>query len=344
MPIKKNLILIVLIFFFLFLISFFYFTRQSVKENTPETQKTILKVMTYPSFISPYGPGLELKKKFEALCLCQIKWIPAQDSTRMIQRLSLRPDGLGVDVVLGLDQLTLPLAEKRRGWNPLSIDKKFLFSQNRPDWAVPFSWAPFSFISKTNAVPKNFFDLAQNKKWEKKITLPSPKTSTVGLQFYFWIFTIFKTQKQIISFLEDFKKQVYSIPHSWSASYGLFQKDFSQLTFTYQSSAVYHLKEEGKKYFFADFKEGRPYQIEYAAVPNTCRECPLAQKFISFLLTKEIQKLLMEKNYMLPVIEEAKKGTLFESLKPWPLISYDKAPLFLSEQEKWLKIWGDIFE
>ena len=66
-----------------------------------------LKVMVYPSFLSPYGPALEIKKEFEKICSCTVHWISVEDSTFMTQRLQLSSDGFGVDVVFGLDQLTL---------------------------------------------------------------------------------------------------------------------------------------------------------------------------------------------------------------------------------------------
>ena len=362
-----------------------------------QPHQTVLKVMTYPSFTSPYGPGPVIQKEFEPLCNCKIRWVQAEDSTLMIQKLGLRSDGLGVDVVIGLDQLTLPLAFRERKWKNISLrpqnfiplakswilqnknslliknnplihqkirenpEKKIppvqsrFKEQNSPNQdqftakqtllkAVPVSWSPLSFISReSRSLPQNWPSLIQEKKWDKKISLPHPRYSTVGLQFYFWVVSFFKTEEKVIQFLKEFKKKVYFVSHSWSSSYGLFQKKFADLTFTYQTSWAYHFIEENQNYFFAVFNQGHPYQMEYSAILQTCRECALAEQFVQFLLQKDIQKILMTKNYMLPVISGVQQGTPFERLDQWNLISYKKINTFLAQKEKWLKIWDRIF-
>lgn len=312
--------------------------------------KRYLKIMTYPSFLSPYGPGFEIKQKFENICKCEIRWIKVEDSTLMVQRLKLRSDGMGIDVVLGLDQITLYSAHKEWKWRKISVPtqnfipiaQKWTYYQNDSIKAVPISWSPLSFISRENNTwPKDLLSLVQQNQW--KISIPDPRYSTLGLQFYFWIFSVFEKEEKISKFLNQLKNQIYSISHSWSSSYGLFQKKFANVTFTYQTSWVYHFIEENKKYSFFTFQEGHPYQMEYVAIPETCRQCLLAQKFIQFLLKKNSQQILMNKNYMLPVIQGVKENSPFKHLSEWPIISYEKIDMFLSEKKKWLKIWEDIF-
>ena len=300
-----------------------------------------LKVMVYSSFLSPYGPANEIQKQFEEICNCRLKWMKVEDSTLMIQRLKLRSDGLRVDVVLGLDQLTFNTSDQK--WKKINI-KSINFIKKAQKWvqtfAVPISWAPLTFIArKPESLPKNFQSLLKPH-FQKKISLPHPRFSTIGFQFYFWVFSLFKNTKP---FLYSLKKQVYTVSHSWSSSYGLFQKKFSQLTFSYQTSIVYHLVEEKTPYFSARFSEGHPYQVEMAAIPETCIQCKLAQDFLQFLLKENIQKILMTKNYMFPVIQGVDRGTPFETLEELPLISYEKINSFLSKKDEYLKNWDHIF-
>ena len=301
-----------------------------------------LKIMVYSSFLSPYGPANEIQKKFEETCRCQLKWIKVEDSTLMIQRLKLRSDGLGVDVVLGLDQLTFNTSNKK--WKKIDISSTH-FIPKAQKWihtfAVPISWAPLTFISRNpENLPKTVQSLLKPH-LKKNISLPHPRSSTIGFQFYFWIFSLFKDTKP---FLHSFKKQVYTVSHSWSSSYGLFQKKFSSLTFSYQTSMIYHLVEEKTPHFSARFSEGHPYQVELAVIPETCVQCDLAQDFLKFLFKKNIQKILMTKNYMFPVIQGVVQGTPFETLENLPLISYKKINSFLSKKDEHLKDWDHIFK
>lgn len=300
-----------------------------------------LKVMVYSSFLSPYGPANKIQKEFEKTCRCRLKWMKVEDSTLIIQRLKLRSDGLSVDVVLGLDQLTFNTSSQK--WKKINITNTN-FIQKAQKWiqtfAVPISWSPLTFIArKPENLPQNVQSLLQPH-FQKKISLPHPRSSTIGFQFYFWIFSLFKNTKP---FLHSFKKQVYTVSHSWSSSYGLFQKNLAQLTFSYQTSMIYHLVEEQTPYFSARFSEGHPYQVEMAAIPETCVQCHLAQNFLKFLLKENIQKILMAKNYMFPVIQGVVQGTPFETLEELPLISYEKIDSFLSKKDEYLKDWDHIF-
>ncbi len=328
------------VFSFIILWGGFYFYRE-YSSHLP-----VLKVLTYSSFISPYGPARNIQKEFEKECECRIRWVEAEDSTLMVQKLQMRPDGLGIDVLLGLDQLTLSLAFDSWEWKNLSI---YNFPWINPaqywvySWAVPISWAPLTFVSKdANDRPSDFLSLL-DKKWEKSISIPHPRSSTVGLQFYFWLYSSLKPN-EISQFLRKFKSQIYNVSHSWSASYGLFQKGKASLTFSYQTSVMYHEIEENEEYFNSSFSKGHPYQVEYAVIPATCTSCPLAKEFIKFLLKPEIQKILMEKNYMLPVIQRVTQGTPFENLKKLPLISYKTVKSFLSNKDGWIEEWEEVLD
>ena len=303
-----------------------------------------LKVMTYPSFLSPYGPARALQEHFESFCECSIRWVKVEDSTLIPQRLLLRKDGMGVDVVIGLDQITFRASLKDIQWRDIDVsDIKLIPTASK--WiykgAVPISWSPLTFIGRENPLPAQLRGFLKNQ-FERKISMPQPQTSSLGLQFYFWIFSLFPKENAAL-FLNQWKKQLYTLSHSWSASYGLFQRGLADISFSFQTSLMYHEIEEKKKYSSFYSQQGHPYQVEIAAIPTSCREPALANLFVRFLLTKKAQSILMKKNYMLPVIENVVRNTPFETLSQLPLISYQKLDLFLSQKEKKMQEWEKIF-
>ena len=267
-----------------------------------ESKKT-LRVMAYSSFVNVFGAGPKIKKEFEKVCDCQIKWIKAPDSALFAQRLSLRKDGFKTDVVLGLDQMSLK-SVKHLPWKKVKAPP-MLFTLPARNFLsahfIPYNWSPMSFISRKKTKVLSLKDLLLPK-FHRKISVPSPRSSTVGLQYYYWIWRTLGEKTN--SFLSAFKNQLYGLPDSWSTSYALFQRGHVHLGFSYLSSLIYHRDQSQKDFYFVSFQKGHPFQVELAGLSGFCSECSLGKQFIDFLLRPKIQNLLKNNNYMFPVIEE----------------------------------------
>ncbi len=302
-----------------------------------------MRVMTYSSFVSVFGPGAEIKKAFEKICSCRLKWIKVPDSTLFVQRLSLKEDGFKTDVVLGLDQLSLRTAEALP-WKKVQVKPdRFILPARKflSDKFVPYDWSPMSFLSREKKETFQLKDLLKAD-LKNKISLPSPRTSTVGFQFYYWVWLVFKEKTD--AFLRRLKNQLYGLPPSWSTSYALFQRGHVQLSFSYLSSLLYHREQNQKDFYFVPFKEGHPFQVELAGVSGFCTQCELGRLFIHFLLELEIQNIFQKKNYMFPVVQSA-QSTQSAEFKDFlfrlKLIQYDRLNIFLEHKKKWLDKWDE---
>ena len=327
---------IVILFFILILGvggSLFFFLQN------PTDSKKVLRVMTYSSFAGVFGPGIYLQKEFEKTCDCQIKWIKVPDSTLFVQRLSLKKDGFKTDVVLGLDQLSLKSA-RTLVWKKIKV-KPELFNFPARDFLsnefIPYDWSPMTFLSrKKSEVFLSLQDLL-HEKYKNNISLPSSRTSTVGFQFYYWIWFIF--QENVEHFLKSLKNQLYGMSPSWSTSYALFQRGHVSLSFSYLSSLLYHQEQKQEDFYPMQFKEAHPFQVELVGVSGFCTQCELAKSFVHFLLKPEIQNHLIQKNYMLPVISTVPETPFIQTLPKLKLIRYDKWDLFLEKRDQWLNKW-----
>jgi thiamine transport system substrate-binding protein len=89
------------------------------------------------------------------------------------------------------------------------------------------------------------------------------------------------------------------------------------------------------------FKEPHPLQFEFAGIPEFCKNCDLAEQFVNLMLSKEGQKIIMEKNYMFPVMRGVREKTPFDIGSDVPIIQDFKIPT-LAEIEGWLKKWSEI--
>lgn len=331
---------------FIFVILFFSHHFKSGPENS-ENSKPILKVFASSSFISQWGPGPRIKENFEKICGCSVEYFDGSDNQFLLRRLQSEGEVMGADVVMGLDQNDLEKAKQIVEWNKMSfrnVDwddpvKGALASET----LLPYDWGALSFIvrkSEFAALPKKLNDFL-DEKLEKKIVIPDPRTSSVGLQFLLYLIQVLG-EDQAFGYLKKLEKQILTYPASWSQAYGLFQKEQAATTFSYVTSSIYHLVEEKtKEYVALELQEGHPVQFEFLGIPAFCKNCELALSFVEYVLSHEGQKIVMEKNYMMPAVKGVVEGTPFANLPRYKLIDMSILPQ-QSEKERILKRWSDL--
>jgi len=332
--VASNKKIIVFILFLTLLLATFLFYKQSEK-----TQK-ILRVYTYSSFNSEYGPGSELSDLFKKLTGYKIEYI-SSDSALTMFRL-FKNDTKKVDVFIGVDQFTKEKALKDVSWKKASIrfDKSFynIFKIDASSKLIPFNWSPMTFIYKksTTAPPMGWQNILDKK---ISISIPDPRTSSPGNVYLFWLYSSFKDR--FIAATSSLSEHSTWSP-SWTTSYGLFTKGKLNMGFSYLSSLAYHWKNKDFDYQAASFKSGHPVHIEYSGVPAHCNHCNVAKRFLNFLVSPEAQKIIMLKNYMLPVRKAIVKGTVFEKLPNINLISLNKISQFNKGRSSIIDSWKKI--
>ena len=312
-----------------------------------DVNKPVLRVFGYSSFTSKWGAGPQLKALFEKSCNCTVEFIEGSDAGILLQRLKIEGESLGADLIIGLDQYDLSKALSEQKWKSLKLEGFEFYEQIAPLVGstpfVPFDWGVLTFIAKKKdeaLLPKNLDDLLRPQ-YTKKISLQDPRTSSPGMQFLSWIYRQ-KKGAEADAYLQQIMGQAHSFAPSWSASYGFFSQGQTELVFSYVTSPLYHQLEEKKDDFIAlNFEEPHPVQIEYLGVPDFCRNCELAESFVSLILSADGQKIIMEKNYMFPVVKGVLEGTPFDILSQWKTHSPESIPKN-SEAEALIKKWVDI--
>lgn len=305
-----------------------------------------IHVYASSSFVAQWGPGPALKELFEKNSLFKVEFVEISDTSMMIQKIIFENEASLADVVLGFDQFDISRHANKLRWKALDISSSINFvSAVRPllqtKTFIPYDWAPMTFVAR-KGLPLEISELAHLLKPELrgKIAFQDPRTSSPGLQFLVWVFET-RGPDEALSFLKSVMSQAHSFSPGWSASYGLFKNNQADLVFSYVTSPIYHLVEESDpQYFSIETTEALPVQVEFAAVPATCKNCEAAEMFVNFLLTTEAQKILMSKNYMLPVVDQVKEGTQFDALKVYktlPVQFYDQSRI-----EKWINTWVEL--
>lgn len=331
-------------FIFLFLFVSHVNKNQSLLTGN---QKPIIKVFAYSSFTSKWGPGPQLKTLFEQKCNCIIEFVEGSDSGILLQRLKVEGQKLGADLVVGFDQFDLQKATVEMSWRALDFSKIDADAQIKAamknEYFVPYDWGVLSFVARKSSgisTTLSLDDLMQTQ-FASKIALQDPRTSSVGLQFLMWVLKV-KGEEEGFEYIRKMMKQVHSYSPSWSTAYGLFKSEQVDIVLSYVTSPLFHSIEEKNSDFVAlEMIEPQPLQVEFVGIPSFCGNCEMAEEFINLMMSSEGQRILMEKNYMLPVLKNVRMGTPFESVKvPFRLLEIEFPSL--NQVESVLEKWSTI--
>lgn len=318
------------------------FGRQMLlSRNLPRAQfePKIVRLLTYASFIGTSGPGTQILETFERQNQVKFEVVTSADAGLLLQRLKMNPPTKPFDVVLGLDQLLLGQARTDFEWRPLNESREGWASEPAAQSDAQFSafdWSPLTFIyKKTDAPIPTTFDQILDPAFKQQWVVQDPHVSTPGLEFFKWVKTLKGDGTK--TWLETFKDRVQTIAPTWAFSYGLLEKGQVRFVFSYVTSLAYHWdKGVDRSYQALSFPEGHPVQVELVAIPKDCAQCELAEKFVQYLHTEDMQKLIMQKNFMFPVLKGLTQGTVFAELPTLKTIPVDAG--------KDLSEWDQVFK
>ena len=307
-------------------------------------------VYTYSSFASPTGVGGDLKKLFKEETDCDVHFENIGDARMLVQKLRSElkiKNSVDADVVLGLDQFSIQEAYGLLQWQDISLEEDIKLSKrlsgthlsqediNPFNVFVPYNWSPFTFIYRPDGETqrKVVFETPKDiLKSNMKYSLMDPRSSSPGFQFLVWMIHQFGEET-----LYQFIKKAYFISPSWSTAYGLFTKKQTHAAFSYLTSLAYHWIEENNTDFqIMNFDLGHPYQIEFAGIVAGSSRIKTAVQFVKFLHLREVQKLIMTKNYMFPIVQSVEEETAFAKL---PHLSLVKDHKLQRPERVYLQYW-----
>ncbi len=265
----------------------------------------VLKVLTYESFVTEWGPGPAVEKAFEADCGCDLQWIAAGDGAAVLARLKLEGAQSAADLVLGLDTsltadamatgLFAPHEGTLKGNLPVPYDDPVF---------VPYDWGSFAFVfdkTKLAQVPADFEALAAS---DLKIVLEDPRSSTPGLGLLLWVKAAYGARAaEIWAGLAD---NIVTVTPGWSEAYGLFLAGEADMVLSYTTSPAYHLiAEADANKAAALFSEGHYLQIEVAGKLAATDQPALADRFLAFMQSDGFQAVIPTTNWMYPAVTPA---------------------------------------
>ena len=274
--------------------------------NVYAVNKKTLTVYTYDSFVSEWGPGPIIKKKFEEKFNANLELIAVDSAATLLSKIILEGKNTKADVVLGLDMNLLDAANKSNLFQKHSLKNLDNLIELPIKWDsenfVPYNYGYFAFVYNNKKFfdpPKSMSELINNTK--ARIVIQDPRTSTPGLGLLTWMKKNYGDNAG--REWKKLNKKIVSVTKGWTdAYYNIFMAGEADMVLSYTTSPAAHIMfEENYDYSAISFEEGNYISIEFAWILKESNNQPLANTFLEFILTDDFQTIIPSTNIMYPV-------------------------------------------
>ncbi|MDC0611285.1 thiamine ABC transporter substrate binding subunit [Vibrio sp.] len=300
-----------------------------------------LTVYTYDSFASEWGPGPKVKQAFEQVCGCELNYVALDDGVSVLNRLKMEGKSTKADVILGLDD---SLVQEAKATGLLATNTIDTSKLNVPDgWSdttfVPFDYGYFAFVynkSQLKNPPTSLKELVE-KRTDISVVYQDPRTSTPGQGLMFWMNDVYGDQVE--SAWKALAKHTVTVTKGWSEAYSMFLNGEADMVLSYTTSPAYHLIAEGdNNYATANFSEGHYLQVEVAAKVKGTKHNTLAEQFLQFLISDDVQSLIPTTNWMYPV-SNIKLPEGYETLSVPEKVLHSSPDVVAKNRKHWIREW-----
>ena len=316
-----------------------FFYCFSVNANHANT----LTIYTYDSFLSDWGPGPIIKKKFEDKFKIHLEFVTVDSAATLLTKVILEGSSTKADIVLGLDMNLLDEANKSNLFFKHSLEHLINIIDLPIEWEsenfTPYNYGYFAFVynnKKFTNPPNSMEELINNT--DARIVIQDPRTSTPGLGLLTWIKAIYGNKAG--DAWEKLNKKIISVTKGWTdAYYNIFLAGEADMVLSYTTSPAAHIMfETNYDYSAINFSEGNYITIEFAGILKSSKNKLLAKKFLRFMLTEDFQSIIPLTNIMYPVIKINDLPEAYKSLEIPKVLQIDPT-IINTNKEDWIEEW-----
>ena len=316
-----------------------FFYCFSVNANHANT----LTIYTYASFVSDWGPGPIIKKKFEDKFKIHLEFVTVDSAATLLTKVILEGSSTKADIVLGLDMNLLDEANKSNLFFKHSLEYLINIIDLPIEWEsenfTPYNYGYFAFVynnKKFTNPPNSMEELINNT--DARIVIQDPRTSTPGLGLLTWIKAIYGNKAG--DAWKKLNKKIISVTKGWTdAYYNIFLAGEADMVLSYTTSPAAHIMfENNYDYSAINFSEGNYITIEFAGILKSSKNKLLAKKFLRFMLTEDFQSIIPLTNIMYPVIKINDLPEAYKSLEIPKVLQIDPT-IINTNKEDWIEEW-----
>ena len=301
-----------------------------------------LTIYTYDSFVSEWGPGPIIEKKFEETYQIDLDLVAVDSAATLLNKVILEGENTKADIVLGLDMNLFDTAKESDLFEKHSLanlnDKLNLPINWESKIFVPYNFGYFAFVYNNKNLknpPKSMDELINSTK--ARIVIQDPRTSTPGLGLLTWMKALYGDDAK--KNWSKLNKKIISVTKGWTdAYYNFFMAGEADIVLSYTSSPAAHIMfEENYDISASTFTEGNYISVEFAGILKSSTNKEMANNFLNFMLSDEFQSIIPSTNIMYPVTDIKLPDAFNELEIPTPLQLKPKD--INDNKEKWIDEW-----
>ena len=305
--------------------------------------KETLTIYTYDSFVSEWGPGPIIKKKFEEKYKKNLKFVAVDSAATLLNKIILEGSSTKADIILGLDMSLFDVANRSNLFAKHkvgNINKQIrLPIKWDSDKFIPYNYGYFAFVYNNKNLKKP--PLSMNElinSTEARIVIQDPRTSTPGLGLLTWMKAIYGDNAG--NEWKKLNKKIISVTKGWTdAYYNFFMAGEADIVLSYTTSPAAHIMFENNFDISASiFDEGNYISIEFAGILKTSKNKKIANDFLKFMLTDDFQSVIPSTNIMYPVIKINNLPEAYDGLKIPKVLQLDPQEIN-ANKEDWINEW-----
>lgn len=303
-----------------------------------------------------------LIRQFEEENNVRLQILRAGDAGTMVNQAILTSSNPLADVLFGVDNTFLGRALVADIFEPYTSPLLELLDESVIDESVPFV-TPVSygdvcinydiayFETRGLALPSSLEDLT-SETYRGLFVTTNPATSSPGLSFLLTTVAYFGTEGDYtyLDYWRDLVANDTLIVDGWETAYfgffsGAVEGAEYPLVLSYASSPPFTVDETGESAATGSLvADGMCFrQIEYIGVLRGARNPELAQAFIDFMLSAEVQASLPDTMYVFPARTDVELPELFARFAQIPENPVVMDPALIQEnREIWLSEWLQV--
>ena len=302
-----------------------------------------LIIYTYDSFVSDWGPGPLIEKKFKEKFNTEIEFVAVDSAATLFSKIILEGSSTKADIVLGLDMNLFDAANKSNLFSSHTIenvDKKINLPINwNSEKFIPYNYGYFAFVYNNKNLknpPKSMKELIDFS--DVRIVIQDPRTSTPGLGLLTWMKAIYEENAE--QEWKKLNKKIVSVTKGWTdAYYNFFMSGEADIVLSYTTSPAAHIMfENNYDISAATFDEGNYISIEFAGILKKSKNQKIANEFLKFMISDDFQSVIPSTNIMYPVIKINNLPEAYDSLKIPKVLQLDPQEIN-AKKEDWINEW-----
>lgn len=320
-----------------------------------EPEDNTLTVYAYDSLTAEWGLIPAILNKFKEDNQAEVEVVSFSDTGAMLNQLILEKDAPKADVAIGLDNVNFPdvvANDLMQAYIPVQgalIDEDLLFDNKFT--LTPFDFGYVGFVYDSEAIdfpePVSLMALASSE-YKDQVIIEQAGLSSPGTQLLLWT-KAGLSEDDYDTFWNNMAENVLTVTPDWStAYYAMFMEGEAPIVLSYLTSPAYHIEfDETDRYRAVPIEEGYIRQVEGAGVVKGNNSPALAEKFVDYMLTPEVQDQVPYTQWMFPVLSNEES---------WPasyqdiIIPTEQEILTVPEEDiknnfsDWLAEWNKIFK